>query len=513
MGMEVNNMRAAIYIRVSTKMQEDRYSLSAQHTELTRYATNQGWTIIDVYKDVDTGGKLDKKGLNALLDAVEEGRIDVVLCIDQDRLSRLDTIAWEYLKSTLRDNHVKIAEPGHIVDLDNEDEEFISDIKNLIAKREKKAIVRRMMRGKRQRMREGKGWGKPPFEYYYDKKEQVYKLDDNWSWVIPFIDDLYLHLQYGMVTIANKLNEICRTPTGNLWNEHLVYTRLKTKAYHGVMEKTFANGEILSIEGVYPAIRTKETWEKIQQEMAKRGEQYKTTSRQRDNLHILRRTYITCGECGRKIYLAMHGTKKTPRYYLKHGRKLKLKDETVCDISINTVRFEHNIIKAIKDILTDKELAKKYMDLDFDKSKIDVIKKQIAKNEKTINSLQAKLDKLLDLFLESPMKKETLIKKQTEIENELSIITKQNSQQIAKLEMLKKNASSYEYVYELLEIAENFDTELTPIERAQVMGNLFPKAELFKDHLVLKAEFKGVPLDIKIPIDEDPYTWHFTKQK
>lgn len=30
-------MRAAIYIRVSTKLQEDRYSLNAQTTELTRY--------------------------------------------------------------------------------------------------------------------------------------------------------------------------------------------------------------------------------------------------------------------------------------------------------------------------------------------------------------------------------------------------------------------------------------------------------------------------------------------
>lgn len=505
-------MRAAIYIRVSTKMQEDRYSLAAQHTELTAYATNQGWAIIDEFKDVDSGGKLDKKGLNNLLDAVEEGRIDVVLCIDQDRLSRLDTVAWEYLKATLRDNHVKIAEPGNIVDLSNEDDEFISDIKNLIAKREKKAIVRRMMRGKRQLMREGKGWGKPPFEYYYDKKEKVYMLDDNWSWVIPFIDDLFLNKQYGMVTIANKLNEVCKTPTGNLWNEHLIWTRLTTKAYHGVMEKTYANGETITIEDLYPALRTKETWEKLQYERVKRGEQYKTTSRQRDNLHILRRTYITCGECGRKINLAMHGTKESPRYYLKHGRKLKLKDETVCDLSINTVRVEANIIKAIKDILTNKDLAKNYMDISNNKGEIATTKQQLAKSEKAVNVLQAKLDKLLDLFLDGKMKKEVLLKKQTELETTLSALTKQHEQFRAKYEMLKKNESSFDYLYELLEIADGFETELTPAERAQVMGNLFPSAVIYPDHLLLKAEFKGVPLDLKIPVAEDPFAWHFTKQ-
>ncbi|MDR7237176.1 recombinase family protein [Neobacillus drentensis] len=504
-------MKCAIYKRVSTKLQETKFSLGAQTTELRKYALSQGWKIIDEFIDVDTGGKLDKKGLNALLDVVEEGRIDVVLVVEQDRLSRLDTIAWEYLKDTLRENKVKIAEPGHIVDLANEDEEFISDIKNLIARRQKKSVVRSMMRGKRQRMREGKGWGKAPFEYYYDKREGAYKLDDNWSWVIPFIDDLYLNKQIGMVTIANMLNGICKTPTGNLWNEHLICTRLTTKAYHGVMEKTFATGETIKVEDMYPALRTKETWEKLQEERIKRGEQYKATSRQRDNLHILRRTIITCGECGRKIHLAMHGTRETPRYYLKHGRKLKLKDETICDISINTVRIEGNIIKAIKDILTNKDLAKNYMDAGNDKSEINFIQKQLVKNEKTINSMQSKLDKLLDLLLDGRLKKEALIKKQTEIEDELAVITKQNDQQKAKLEMLKKSESSHDYIYELLEIAEGFETELTPAERAQVMGNLFPKAIIYKDYLLLKAEFKGVPLDLKIPVAEDPYPQHFTK--
>ncbi|MEY9980355.1 recombinase family protein [Lysinibacillus sp. RC79] len=162
-------MKTIIYYRVSTKLQEDRYSLKAQKEELTRYAISQGWEIVAEFKDVDSGGKLNKEGLNGLMDYVEENAVDIVLCVDQDRLSRLDTLNWEFLKDILRDNKVKIAEPGTIVDLANEDDEFISDLKNLIAQREKRAIVRRMMRGKRQRTREGKGWGPTPSEYIYDK--------------------------------------------------------------------------------------------------------------------------------------------------------------------------------------------------------------------------------------------------------------------------------------------------------------------------------------------------------
>jgi site-specific DNA recombinase len=493
-------------------MQEDRYSLAAQKTELTNYALTQGWNIVGEFKDVDSGGKLDKKGLNSLLDFAEEGKMDVVLCIDQDRLSRLDTIAWEYLKSTLRDNEVKIAEPGNITDLANEDEEFISDIKNLIAKREKKSIVRRMMRGKRQRMREGKGWGRAPVEYTFKQQTKTYEANEKWAWVIPMIDDLYLNRQLGMKSIGDELNKVSRTPSGTLWNETLVYRRLISKAFHGVMEKTFANGETISIDGIFPQLRTEDTWNKIQDERKKRSVQFKSTSRQRDDLHILRRTLITCGECGRKIHLAQHGNKEGPLYYLKHGRKLRLSDETACDISINTVRLEKNIIKAIKDIITNEDLARNYIDLEMDTSEIMLLEKQIKKYDTLLKGLQTKLDKLIDLYLETALSKEILAKKQSEIEIEINTLTMQNKQAKAKLEVLRNNSFNYDFIYELFEIAEGFETDLTPLEKAQVMGSLFPNGVLYHDKLILNALIKNVPVDIEIPINPDPYTWHHTKK-
>lgn len=505
-------MRSALYYRVSTVLQEKKYSLAAQKSELTSFAKSQGWIIVQEFTDVDSGGKLDKKGLNALLDLVEEGRIDVVLCIDQDRLSRLDTIAWEYLKSTLRENNVKIAEPNNIVDLANEDEEFISDIKNLIAKREKKAIVRRMMRGKRQRMREGKGWGKAPIGYLFNKKTGQYEIDEKWSWVIPMIDDLYLNKQIGMKSIADKLNEVSQTPRNTPWNETLVYRRLVSKAFHGIMEKTFANGETITIEDVYPPLRTYETYKKIQEERIKRSTQYKATNRQRDQLHILRRTKVICGECGRKIMLAQHGTRENPRYYLKHGRQTRMRDNTTCDIAINSIRFEGNIYKVIKDILSSEETAKKYVNLDFDKSEIAQYEEQIKRNEKNIGKLQEKLDNLLDLFLEGEFNKELLMKKQVQLESELSVIKKQTEPIKAKLELLNKQALNYEALYEMFELIEGFETDFTPQERANIFGNLFPNSVLYRDKLILQTHLSGAIIDVAVPIDDDPFPWHSTKR-
>lgn len=506
-------MRVANYYRVSTKLQEKKFSLPAQKEELNRYAKQQGWTLVGEFKDVESGGKLKKDGLNALLDIIEDGNVDVVLVVDQDRLSRLDTIAWEYLKSTLRDNNVKIAEPGNIVDLNNEDDEFISDIKNLIARREKKAVVRRMMRGKRQRLREGKGWGQPPFEYTYNKNTEAYEAKEDWKWVIPYIDDLYLNKQIGMKTIADELNKISKTPTGKTWNEHLVQTRLTSKAYHGISEKTFSDGEIIKTN-VYEPLRSEETYNRIQKERLKRSTQYSVAGRKNtDNIHMLKRTHLTCGHCGRKIGVDTHGSKSRPLYYAKHGRKMRLKDGHRCDISINTVRFDKNVIEALKDVLTSEDLAKKYIDIEYDQQEIDDLKKEIKENEKVMTDLKGSLERLLDLYLSGNLMKETYIKKEKELKEKLAIQDHQLDKLERKLSAIDSSSFTYESLYQYLEIARNIETELTNLEKAQLMGTLFPHGTIYEDKLVLTTEiFQGIPIDITIPIEPDPYTWHHTKK-
>lgn len=507
-------LRVAIYYRVSTKLQEKKFSLSAQKEELTTYATQMNWIIINEFKDVESGGKLKKDGLNNLLDLVEEGGVDVVLVIDQDRLSRLDTVAWEYLKSTLRDNNVKIAEPGNIIDLSNEDDEFISDIKNIIAKREKKAVVRRMMRGKRQRLREGKGWGMPPFEYTYNKNTAKYEVKEDWKWVISFIDNLYLNEQLGMKMISDKLNEICPTPTNRKWNEHLVSTRLTTKAYHGVSEKTFNNGETITMYGVYEPLRSEETYKRIQKEREKRGKQFSVAGRKNTkNIHMLKRTKLTCGECGRDINIAMHGNKVSPLYYAKHGRKTRLKDGYRCDMNINTIRFDTNIIQALKDMLTSEEMAKKYIHIDYDEQEITELKNEIKSTEETIMELNASLDRLLDLYLSGRLVKDKYTEKEKSITSKINVQDDLLQQHKRKLTAIDSSSFTYENLYQYMGIAKDIETELTGLERAQLIGTLFPRGILYENRLILITEvFKDIPIEITVPIESDPYTWHHTKK-
>lgn len=498
------NMRVFIYIRVSTKLQEHRFSLKAQIQELLQYARSTGWEVVGIYRDVDSGGKLDKAGLNQLLDDVEDDKGDVVLCIDQDRLSRLDTVAWEYLKSQLRENGVKIAEPGKITDLADEDDEFFSDLKNLFAKREKKKIVKRMMRGKRQRTREGKGWGRPPFEYLYDKNTGKYTVNEAYSWVIPLIDELYLKKGLSDEKIAEVLNGIKKPPSGKPWNSAHISKRLTSKAYHGVMEKTFSNGETISTPGVYPPLRTEETWHRIQ---VRRKEKYQ----RRAPIYpaLTRNIAMTCGYCGRKLSLKQSGLANySIHFYYKHGRQYKPDYSPDCKISINTVRIDFNLMQALKDILNNEETAKRYIQFEYSEQDIEQLNAEIEATNKLLASVQQKYDNLLDLVLQggAGFSAELLEAKQAELAREKEVHAARKKQLETKKEAIMSKMFNYEAVSQYFESLVYLDEELTPHERMDIIGRLFPSGVLYEDKLVLQAYLNGeAPFPVTVPVAPNPF--------
>lgn len=498
-------MEVAIYIRVSTKLQEDKYSLEAQRLELTRYANEQKWNIVDIYKDVDSGGKLHKPGLESLMDAVDDNLIDVVLCVDQDRLSRLDTIEWEILKKTLRDNNVKIAEPGRIVDLDNEDDEFISDIKNLIAKREKKMIVRRMTRGLKQFTREGKLYGRQPDEYFL-KDGKAY-INDSHAWAISKIDDLYLNERMGFTRIANRLNEVSRTANGKRWSPVIVYSKLKNVAYHGVLQKKFGN-ELIEVEGVYPPLRTKETYEKIQKRL-----QGNHRSPLPGAAHFLRDINIRCTCCGNKIGIAS-GSNEKKNYYLKHT----FKHAETCEYeknSINAARFKKPLERAVTDIVFDEESAQSYLDMDWGNDNVDVLKKQLEQTRTSLAHSNDKMDGLIDLYLESNFSKSALDARKEKIEMEISFLEKEVDQLERKINHSNNSTLSYEVVFEYFRHVIEIDDEWPERDKQLLFGSLFPTAYLdFEtEQLRLTAEIAGVEFEIKIDaVDDFEYRDEFLKE-
>lgn len=79
--------RVACYVRVST----DKQQTDSQEVELKRWCTERGWLVTRWFRDVESGAKTDRKGLEGLMECVRCRELDVVMAVRVDRLARSTT--------------------------------------------------------------------------------------------------------------------------------------------------------------------------------------------------------------------------------------------------------------------------------------------------------------------------------------------------------------------------------------------------------------------------------------
>src|SRR5262245_57690394 len=77
-------MKTAIYTRVSTDKQTD----DSQLNELRDYCQRRGWAGVAEYRDIISGVKFTRQGLDKLLAEVRRGRVNAIVCFKLDRLGR-----------------------------------------------------------------------------------------------------------------------------------------------------------------------------------------------------------------------------------------------------------------------------------------------------------------------------------------------------------------------------------------------------------------------------------------
>ena len=84
------NKRTAIYVRVSTDDQRDNgYSIDSQIRMLKEYCEKHEYNIIDIYNDAGYSGKsLIRPEMQRLIKDIEKKKIDILLAIKTDRLTR-----------------------------------------------------------------------------------------------------------------------------------------------------------------------------------------------------------------------------------------------------------------------------------------------------------------------------------------------------------------------------------------------------------------------------------------
>jgi len=295
-------MKCAIYVRVSTETQASKgYSLAAQEKAGIELCKKNGWAH-DVF--LEAGRSADKETLDnrpelqRLLELADEGCFDCCFATELDRLSR-NPVTLAYIKKVFRDNGVKIVTLGQTFDLTEDEDDFMSDLLGILAKRENRVRVRRSERGKLEAALKGK-WvgGIHPFGYAKDTQNKL----------IPHPEENQVYSQIvrwcleglGAVLIARRLNAMGVKTKGTseyhkgkifCWQSGTVHRLLTNPLYKGSFGY---KGHMISI----PSLVSQDTWNQVQEAVARR----RNGSPAETKHFYLLQGLLECGRCGRRLF-------------------------------------------------------------------------------------------------------------------------------------------------------------------------------------------------------------------
>lgn len=231
-----NQVRAAIYVRVSTYEQAERgYSIQEQIKECRKYCEQKGWKVVRIYKEKGVSGKnLYRPKLQILFNHAENNEFDVIAFWKLDRLTRSLSDLCD-LVDYFEEINIKISCVTEPFDTTTPNGRFFIQMKGAVAEYERRLTLERSKIGIRARAREGK-WkgGKTPYGYKYNKDTEKLEINQEEANTVKQIFKLYLEL--GTINDVTRYLNQNQVPTRNAvkWSNTSVGNILSRKLYTGV---------------------------------------------------------------------------------------------------------------------------------------------------------------------------------------------------------------------------------------------------------------------------------------
>lgn len=218
-----------IYIRVSTAMQVDGYSLEAQKDRLTKFAEFQDMEVVREYCDAGKSGKsiTGRPEFTQMLQDVADDK-DGVEYILVFKLSRFGRNAADVLNSLqyIQDFGVNLICVEDGIDSSKDSGKLTITVLSAVAEIERENILVQTMEGRKQKAREGK-WngGQAPFGYTLDSKKGMLLVNPEEAEVVKIIYNKFVNGGVGADTISNYLNQHGYVKKKNRSHELNYFTR------------------------------------------------------------------------------------------------------------------------------------------------------------------------------------------------------------------------------------------------------------------------------------------------
>lgn len=165
--------KAIAYIRVSSDSQEDNTSLEAQKASIAAYAAQHNYEIICTFRDVASGAKENREGLNELRKAIKAIKFDAVIVSKIDRFTR-DIELGEKVRKEIEAAKGELISTHEAFDTKNYMGLAFMQMAQVFAALERNQINHRLQAGKTATVAKKGTWlgGTPPIGYSTEGSRQ-----------------------------------------------------------------------------------------------------------------------------------------------------------------------------------------------------------------------------------------------------------------------------------------------------------------------------------------------------
>jgi len=336
-------MRAALYARVSSDLQEEEKTIQSQLEALKEYAMQHDYTLVQEFIDDGySGATLARPGLDRLRDALESGDFDLLLIHSPDRLAR-KAIYQGILLEEFQNHGIRVEFLNFQVD-DSPEGQMLLGIQGLFAEYERAKITERTRRGRLHKARQGAiVVGIRPYGYRYVKRDgerpPALIINEEEATTVQMMFRWLVEEGLSVRKIAKRLNElgIPGTRGGQQWYSSVVGRILSSELYAGrghynkrrqVEPERYQNPSAYrrNPKSSYrarpreewlpfpaPAIVDRSTWEQAQLQL----KQNSLHSPRNNKLYqYLLKGLLRCSSCGRPLT----GQSQNGHRYYRHNR-------------------------------------------------------------------------------------------------------------------------------------------------------------------------------------------------
>lgn len=233
-------MKTAIYLRKSRAedLNDTVEDTLRRHKEtLLEFAAKNDLTVEQIYEEVYTGDSLySRPQMLKLLEAVEDGAYEAVLCMDIDRLGRGGMREQGIILDTFKYSSTKIITPRKVYDLNDELDEEYTEFETFMARRELKTIKRRLQRGIQKTIEEGGYLANAPYGYERDfvNKLPTLRIKEDEAAFVRLMFDMYVNKGMGCQMIAYAVNDMGAKPhRSSAFGRTSIMKILKNPTYNG----------------------------------------------------------------------------------------------------------------------------------------------------------------------------------------------------------------------------------------------------------------------------------------